>query len=234
MYSQKRTARIAGALYFIVVLTGFFNLGYVPSRLVVWDDPAATYNNIKAAEWLFRLGIYAGIVCYTAFLLLPLVLYKLLEKVNRTYAVAMVALAVVSVPVSLYNFIHKFSVLTLISDVGYINLELADLHDQVLLNLAYYSNGVKIASVFWGLWLLPFGYLIFRSGFLPKFLGVFLIAGCFGYLINFTGGFLFPEYKNLGIAGYVSLPATIGEVGICLWLLIIGVKKNKTNAVERV
>jgi hypothetical protein len=222
MDSPKTTARIAGALYLVVVLTGLFALMYVPSNLIVWDDAQVTFNNIVASETLFRLGIYAGILCYTAFLLLPLVLYKLLQHVNKTHAVAMVALALVSVPISLFNLTHKFAVLTLINKPDFFSA--ADLPKQVLLQLEYYNNGIEVAAVFWGLWLFPFGYLVFKSGILPKILGILLMAGCFGYLINFTGSFLFPGYDSLGISGYISLPSGLGEIGTCLWLLIAGVR----------
>jgi len=222
MDSPKTTARIAGALYLVVVLTGLFALMYVPSTLMVWTDAQATFNNIVASETLFRLGIYAGILCYTAFLLLPLVLYKLLQHVNKTHAVAMVALALVSVPISLFNLTHKFAVLTLINKPDFFSA--ADLPKQVLLQLEYYNNGIEVAAVFWGLWLFPFGYLVFKSGILPKILGILLMAGCFGYLINFTGSFLFPGYDSLGISGYISLPSGLGEIGTCLWLLIAGVR----------
>jgi hypothetical protein len=222
MESPKITARIAGALYLVVVLTGFFALMYIPSTLIVWTDAAATFNNIKNSETLFRLGIYAGVLCYTAFLLLPLVLYKLLNDVNKTHAIAMVSLALVSVPISLFNLTHKFAVLTLINEPDFFSG--TDLHQQVLLQLEYYNNGIEVAAVFWGLWLFPFGYLVFKAGMLPKVLGILLMAGCFGYLINFTGSFLFPGYDALGISGYISLPSGLGEIGTCLWLLIAGVK----------
>jgi hypothetical protein len=206
-----------------VVLTGLFALLYVPSRLIVWTDAQTTYHNIKESETLFRLSIYAGIVCYTAFLLLPLVLYKLLQHVNKTHAVAMVALALTSVPISLFNLTHKFAVLTLINKPDFFSA--VDLPKQVLLQLEYYNNGIDVAAVFWGLWLFPFGYLVFKSGMLPKILGILLMAGCFGYIINITGGLLFPvSYKELGISGYVSLPSGLGEIGTCLWLLMAGVK----------
>ena len=91
MDSNKKTARIAGLLYLIVVLTGIFNLMYVPSKLIVWDNASVTFNNILESETLFRLGIVGGIICYTAFLILPIVLYKLLNQVNKTYAIGMVA-----------------------------------------------------------------------------------------------------------------------------------------------
>lgn len=226
MESPKQTARIAGALYLVVVLTGLFALMYIPSKLIVWNDAQATFNNIKASETLFRFGIYAGIVCYTAFLLLPIVLYKLLQHVNKTHAIAMVALALTSVPISLFNLTHKLAVLTLISKPEYFSA--ADLPGQVLLQLEYYNNGIDVAAVFWGLWLFPFGYLVFKSGMLPKILGILLMAGCFGYIINLTGGLLFPtQYNALGISGYVSIPSGLGEIGTCLWLLIAGVRIKK-------
>lgn len=229
MYSNKKTARIAGLLYLIVVLTGIFSLGYVPSKLIVDDNAAATVLNIRTSETLFRLGILSSIICYTAFLLLPLVLYKLLKPVNKIPAALMVIFAVVSVPLSLINLLDKFAILTLISKAGYLTAVGADqLQTQVLLYLDYYDNGIKIVSIFWGLWLLPFGYLVYRSGLLPKVLGIFLMAGCFGYLINFAGNFLFPAYHQMGISSFIRLPASIGEIGTCLWLLVMGVKEKQT------
>lgn len=227
MDSPKKIARLAGLLYLIVVLTGIFSLAYVPSQLIVWGNAEATYNAITGSETLFRFGIAAGIICYIAFLFLPFVLYKLLSPVNKSHALAMVALAVISVPISLVNLLNKFSVLTLLSGDDYLKVLGTDqLQAQILLQLEYYNNGIQLASVFWGLWLLPFGYLVFKSGFLPKLLGVLLMAGCVGYLINTFGSLLFQDYSGLGISGIVSLPATLGEIGTCLWLLIMGVKEK--------
>lgn len=228
MEPTKKTARVAGLLYFIVVLTGIFTLAYVPSKLIEWDNAAQTFDNLKDSETLFRLSIVAGVICYTAFLILPFVLYKLLSHVSKPHAIGMVILSAVSVPFSLYNLVNKVNVLTLIDNKSYLHvMELDKLKAQVLLTLNYYNNGVQIVSVFWGLWLLPFGYLVFKSGFLPKILGIFLTVGCFGYLINFTGNFLFQNYADLGISRYISLPASLGEIGICLWLLIAGIKRHQ-------
>jgi hypothetical protein len=213
------------------VLAGIFSLAYVPSKLIDWNDAAKTYTNIQASETLFRLGIVAGIICYTAFLLLPFALYKLLHAVNRDIAITMVVLTTASVPFSLYNLLHKVNVLTLIGKEAFQQtMSIEQKQIQVLQELVYYNNGVELISVFWGLWLLPFGYLVYKSGFLPKILGILLMAGCFGYLVNFLGGFLIPQYGSLGIAKFISLPATFGEIGACLWLLIIGIKKNQTHA----
>jgi hypothetical protein len=230
MNSDKKVARIAGLLYLIVVVTGIFNLAYVPSKLIVWDNASVTVKNIMEHETLFRLGIFGGLICYTAFLLLPLVLYKLFKPIDKTYAVLMTVFAMVSVPISFINMENKFSVLTLLSKADYLKAIDADmLQTQVMFYLHSYNNGNQIASIFWGLWLFPLGYLIFKSGLLPKVLGIFLIVGCFGYLINFTGNFLFPNYDKATISNYITLPASIGEIGTCLWLLIMGAKSyNQT------
>jgi hypothetical protein len=229
MNTNNKTARIAGLLYLVVVLTGLFHLMYVPAKLIVLNNPSVTVSNITASETLFRLSIVSGLVCYLAFLFLPLVLYKLLSPVNKTYAIAMVTLALASVPISFINLINKFDVLTLIGKAHYLSaFEKNNLEAQVMLHLHYYNNGIQVAAIFWGLWLFPFGYLVYRSGFLPKVLGVLLMAGCFGYLIDFTGSFLFPKYYNeLGIASFISIPSGLGEIGTCLWLLIAGVKKSE-------
>ncbi len=225
MNSNKKTARTAGLLYLGVVLFGIFHLMYVPSKLIARDDAPATVDNIMASELLFRFGIVSGLICYTLFLFLPLVLYKLLKPVDKTMATLMVILAVASVPISLINIQNQFDVLSLLSGADYLKaLEAAQLQAQVMLSLASYNNGIRILQIFWGLWLFPFGYLVFKSGFLPKILGLFLMAGCFGYLINFFGYSLLPNYSDTGISTLASLPASIGEIGICFWLLIMGAK----------
>ena len=230
MDSKKKIARIAGLLYLIVVLSGIFHLMYVPSKLIESDNHSVTISNIIASETLFRLGILGGLICYTSFLLLPLILYKLLSPVNKTHAVLMVTLAVVSVPISFVNMLNKFAVLTLLSKAKYLSVfEVDNLQAQVLLYLDYYRNGNQIASIFWGLWLFPFGYLVFKSGFLPKVLGILLMVGCIGYIIDFMGIFLFSNYSETGISTYLSIPGSLGEIGICLWLLIIGIKVNRNS-----
>ena len=142
----------------------------------------------------------------------------------------MVILSVVSVPISLLNFNNKFLVLNLLNKAK--NLEgsnLQNIDEQVLVYLQSYNTGNQIATIFWGLWLFPFGYLVYKSGFLPKLLGILLMFGCVGYLINFVGTLLYPEYGNSTISNYITKPGSIGEIGICLWLLIVGVWKKKMD-----
>ncbi len=229
--SLKKTARIAGLLYLGVVLTGIFTLMYVPSKLFVADNASLTYQNIASSQSLLRFGIVGGLLCYTFFLFLPLVLYKLLKPVNETHAKLMVLLAVLSVPIFFLNVQNLFSILSLINEgQSKFGLTSEQTQSQVMLCLNQYDNGMRIVHIFSGLWLLPFGYLVYKSGFLPKILGILLMLGCFGYLINFIGNTLISDYSKLGLSSYISLPASIGEIGICLWLLVMGVKeKNKIN-----
>jgi hypothetical protein len=231
MSSIKKTARIAGAIYLVVVLTGMFSLAYVPSKLIFWNDPAKTLHSITASIQLFRLGIASSMICYLAFLALPLALYQLLRSVNEKYAKLMVILAVVSVPISLLNLHHKFDVLSLTSGAEYLKaLSQQQLQERVMFALDSYDNGIQIVQLFWGLWLFPFGYLVYQSKLLPKFLGILLMLGCFGYLINVFGRTIFADYGSLGISRYISMPASIGEIGTCLWLLIMGVREKKVLA----
>ena len=100
------------------------------------------------------------------------------------------------------------------------------LQAQVMFHLRLYNNGILFNSVFWGLWLFPFGYLVYKSGFLPRVLGIFLMLGTVGYLVDFSGRALFPLYRETALADFATLPASIGEIGTCLWLLIMGAKER--------
>ncbi len=225
--TQNKTARIAGLFYLSIVLSGIFSLMYVPSKLIVWDDASTTFYNIATSETLFRMGILSGLVCYVCFIMLPIVLYKLLKPVHKNYAVLMVVFAIVSVPISYLNIHNKVDILSLIGNAEYLKVYTTEqLQAQVMLLLESYHNGILIVEVFWGLWLFPFGYLVFKSGFLPKILGVLLMVGCFSYLIEVFGGLLLPNWE---ISFFVMLPASLGEIGTCLWLLIMGTKKKQIN-----
>ena len=233
MNSNKKTARIAGLLYLGNIVTGIFALMFVPSKLIVWDNASVTFDNILAHESLFRLGVLSGLVCFTFFLFLPLVLYKLLKPVNKNYALVMVILALISVPIYFANVVNQFNVLTLVGKHGYIKVfDLDKIQAQVLFYLHSYQNGNQIGSIFWGLWLLPFGYLVFKSGRLPKILGILLMAGCLCYLVDFIGDFLFLGYSNTIISSFIGLSEGVGEIGICLWLLFFGVKDTNKELVN--
>ncbi len=223
----NKTAKIAGLLYLITVVTGLFGLMYVPSQISVPGNPSATIANIVASQSLYRFGIAAALVCYTVFLVVPLPLYRLLSPVGRNAAVLMVVFAVANVPLALISIAKKIDILSLLDRTGHGPTIPSDqVQAQVMRSLDAYGNGMLVSEIFSGLWLIPFGYLVFKSGFLPRVLGVLLMAGGLGYLITVFGQVLISGYDHLPIANFDTLPAGLGEIGICLWLLIVGVKES--------
>lgn len=219
----RAMARIAGLLYLVVVLAGIFSLAYVPSQTQVADDAVATLAAIRSHEMLFRLGIAAGIICYTAFLLLPLALHRVLAAHGRTAAALMVAFALVSVPLSFANLQHKLAVLALLGNASAVpSPDL--LAAQAMAELQSYGRGIQVLKLFWGLWLLPLGWLVFTSRAIPRVLGVLLMLGCAGYVADVFARLLVPGFADTTLAGFIVLPATLGEIGTCLWLLVMGVR----------
>ena len=227
MITKNKIAKIAGIIYLGVVILGIFSLMYVPSKLINEDNSALTLQNLTTSETLFRFGILGGLLCYILFIFLPLVLHKILKNVNESMSKLMVLLALISVPMYFINAQNEFALLSLIN---YPNLSKGfsteQLQTQIFFHIHLHNQGMRLVHIFSGLWLFPFGYLVFKSNFLPKILGIFLMIGCFGYLINFVGYTLSRNYSALGISSYISLPASIGEIGICLWLLFVGIKEK--------
>lgn len=219
-----RMARAAGVLYLVVIATGVFNLMYLPSQLTVHGDAAATLERVVHAQRLFRFGILADLLCNTAFLLLPLAFYRLLGSANRRAAWMMVAFAVVQVPIAFVNATHRLDVLWLLDGAYPSPLGPEQVQEQVMLALAAYRHGLFVLEVFWGLWLLPLGYLIIASGQLPRVLGVLLVLGGAGYLADVLATLLLPTYPTWAVADYLTLPASLGEIGTCLWLLVMGAR----------
>jgi hypothetical protein len=218
MNSIKNIARIAGLLYLILSALSAFGLVYVPSVLIAPRDAATTVSNILANEWLFRLGIVSNLLAFTVNIFVVVFLYKLLKPVNEGVASLMVILILMGLAIGMLNELNQVAVL-LFSSADYLTAFTADqLQALVLLSLDLYEHGFLISHIFFGLWLFPMGYLIFKSGFLPRFLGVLLIIAGFGYLVDFILFFLFPD---VGVT--VSEFTFVGEVLLLLWLLIRGV-----------
>lgn len=229
--TTRRQARTAGALYVLNVITGLFGLAWVPSQVGGHGDAALTMQRIAAHEGLFRAGIAAELVCYLAFLLLPLALYRLLGATQRTAAVLMVALAAASVPLSLAALAHRLDVLTLLGHAAWLkDITATELPTQVMQQLAAYGNVQRLAQVFWGLWLIPFGWLAIRSGQLPRVLGILLVLGGLSYVLDFTGQLLVTGYDDTVLASYVTLPAALGEIGTSLWLVVMGARPPRDRA----
>jgi len=216
--STKKTARAAGFLYLLIFCLGVFAELFVRQNLIMPGDAAATVNNIMASESLFRLSLLIDLIRHTFLILLPLVLYRLLKPVNKNIALLMVVLALVSIPIGFINELNHFAALLLVDGADYLTVFGADqLQAQVMFFLDLYAYGAYIPQML-SLWLLLLGYLVFKSGFLPRILGILLMIGCFCYLIDAVSFFLFANSMAT-----LSLLAFIGELIFALWLLIKGV-----------
>jgi len=226
MRSTKNPGRFAGLLYVLTSIVGFFAMGYVPSKLIVHGNAAATASNIAASETLFRLGIAAGLIGQAAFIFVALALYDLLQGVSRRHASLMVILIVVSIPIALVNELNSIAALVLVRGESVFERPQRDALAMLFLNL--HHHGFVVAEIFWGLWLFPLGLLVYRSRFLPRFLGVWLaLAGIAWVLLSLTG-ILMPQYQNK-VDAY-SQPAFIGEIVFMLWLAIKGAQPPALDA----
>jgi len=233
MDSTKRTARLAGLLYLVSAIPGVFSLIYVPSRLSVRGDAAATADRIRASETLLRMGIAAELLSTILFIFVALVLYRLFKPVAERAALAMMILILISFPVSLYNVVNEIAALNFAGGGRAANaLSVFDAHQRDALAYLFFhlhSQAIVIvAQVFWGLWLFPFAICVMRSGFIPRFLGVLLIiAGCGYVAVSLTEAAL-PQYAHT--VEQVAQVTNLAELPIIFWLLIWGAKPQRTKA----
>ncbi len=227
MNTTKSQARVAGVLYLLTSLPGVFSLLYVPSHFIVSGNAAATASKIQGDEFVFRLGIVSELIGFTGFIFVVRALYRLLVGVNKAQASLMVTLMLVSIPISLVNVLNEFAVLKLVHGGDFLAVFDKPQRDALaMLFLHLHFQGFMVAQVFWGLWLIPFGLLAYKSGFLPRILGVLLIIACFGYLANsFVGFGLLPD-----VFSRVVGQLTLCELPIILWLLIVGAKDQPLGA----
>jgi len=230
MDSTKKKARVAGFIYLSLIVTAPFSLIYVPRTLIVRGDATATANNIRASEMLFRAGIVAELLSAVTFIFVVMALYRLLSGVNKTHASLMAILGLVSVPIGFVNVLSNIAALTLFRGGDFLAVfDKRQLDALAMLFLRLYGQGNVVNEIFWGLWLFPFGVLVFRSGFLPRILGVWLILNCFAYLaLSFTG-LLLPQYVVM--VSRIAFPVLFGEMAIMLWLVIMGAKERDQSLV---
>jgi uncharacterized protein DUF4386 len=223
MSSATNPGRVAGLLYVIISVVGFFAMGYVPGKVIVHGDAAATANSIAAHETLFRFGIVAALVGQAGFIFVALALYDLFKGVNRRHASLMVILIVVSIPIAFLNEVNSFAALALVRGADFLSmLEKPQREILAMLFLNLHGRGFVVCETFWGLWLLPLALLVYKSRFLPRFLGVWLALAGFSWVILSLTSTLLPQYQNR-MNNYLQ-PAIIGEIVFMLWLLIKGAK----------
>ena len=230
MHPTKTDARVAGVLYLLLCVFGPVRLIYIPNTLIVSGNASATSNNIAAHETLFRLGIVSDLIGATIVIFVTLALYRLLKGVDQGLAVLMVMLGSLMVtPIYFVNTVNDGAALLFARGTDFLSvLEKPQRDAFAMLFLRLHHQCVLANEIFWGLWLFPFGLLVYRSRFLPRFLGAWLMIACFAYLaLSFTG-LLFPQYE--GRVFTFAQPLMLGEVATMLWLLIKGVKVQRSAA----
>jgi hypothetical protein len=231
MHPVKKTARVAGFLYLLVVLTGPFVLIYVPNKLFVPGDATATASNILAHESLFRAHIAVGLVSELLFIAVVLTLYRLLKGVNRELATLMVILILIDAPLAFLSVANEVSTLTFLRGPNFLAVFDKPQRDALTTLLINFDRqGVLVSEVFWGLWLLPLGLLVYRSGFIPRLLGVWLFINGLAYLVISSTGLLLPQ--DYRVVFNLATPVLLGEVAFMLWLLIVGARVEPQPAIS--
>jgi hypothetical protein len=222
--------RVAGFLYLLLAVIGPFRLIYIPSTLVVSGNATATANNIAAHELLFRLGIVSDLLTGTIGLFVGLALYRLFKEVDQNLAALIMILGALMVtPIYFVNTLNDAAALLLVRGSDFLSVfDQPQRNAMAMLFLRLHHGGVVVNEIFWGLWLFPFGVLVYRSRFLPRFLGVWLIINGFAYLSTSFTGLLLPQYEEM--VSNVTFPALLGEVAIMLWLLIKGAQPQTLDA----
>jgi hypothetical protein len=229
MRSTWNPGRFAGLLYVLTSIVGFFAMGYVPGKLIVHGNAAATASNIAAHETLFRLGIAGELIGQAGFIFVALALYDLLKGIDRRQASLMVTLIVVSIPIAFVNEMNSMITLVLVHGADFLSVFEKPQRDALaMLFLNLHRYGFVVAEIFWGLWLFPLARLVYRSRFLPRFLGAWLALAGFAWVILSLTGVLMPVYQDK-VNTYCQ-PAFFGELAFMFWLLIKGARPSAEDA----
>jgi len=230
MSSTRNPGRVAGFWYLLLCIVGPLRLIYIPDKLFVHGNASATANNIAAHEWLFRFGIVADLLGAVILIFLVLAFYRLFKGVDQNLAVLVVIVGGV-MPSLLYfvNVVSDSAALMVVRGADFLSVFDKPQRDALaMLFLRMHDHQNIAAEVLWGLWLFPLAILVYRSGFLPRFLGVWLVINGFAYLALSLTGELFPQFQ--GKVFTLSQPAMFGEIALMLWLVIKGAKPQAVAA----
>jgi hypothetical protein len=232
MEAIKKQARVAGFLYLLIVLVGPLRLIYIPSKLFVTGDATATAGNILAHEMLFRLGMLSDLVGGALLVYLVMALYRLFRDVDQKQAVLMVILGgVMPACICLVNVVNDAAALLLIRGADFLQVFDKPQRDALaMLFLRLHYQEIVAAMTLWGLWLFPLAILTYKSGFLPRWLGIWLALNGLAYLAQSVIGELFPQYTDM--LSNVAFPVQFGEIAFMLWLLIMGTREQAPNSLR--
>ena len=229
MSSIRNPGRLAGLWYLLLVLVGPLRLIVIPNKLFVTGDAAATAANLAAHEWLFRAGIVSEVVGGVILVFMTMAFYRLFEGVDRKLAALVVILGGI-MPGLLYFIGAALDGSALLIARGADFLGVFDKPQQdalAMLFLKVAGQQITAAEMLWGVWLLPLAALTWRSGFLPRFLGVWLALNGLAYIVLCLTGELWPQYHSV-VFNY-GQPFFFGEVAYMLWLVIRGSRPREST-----
>jgi hypothetical protein len=221
MQVSRNPGRWAGLLYLVASVPAVFALIYVPGKLIVHGNAPATIHNIAASEPLFRAAIAAELIGQGLFVFVALALYELFKGVDQRRAAQMLLLILISIPIAFLNELNSLATLELVRGDDFLSaLDKPQRDALAMLFVRLHGDGFDIASIFWGLWLFPLGALAYQSRFIPRIIGVLLIAHGCTYVIGSLVSFVLPQYEKP--VSQWMMPFTFGEPLFMLWLLVMG------------
>jgi len=218
--------RVAGLWYLLIVLLGPLRLIYIPSKLFVKGNATATVGNIAAHQWLFRAGIVSDLIGGVVLVLLVLAFYRLFRGVDQNLAVQVVIFGGI-MPALLYfiSVVGDIAALAITRGIDFLSVfSKPQLDALAMFLLVLRDHQYTAAEILWGVWLFPLGILIYKSRFMPRFLGIWLILGGLSYVALSLTAVMFPAYQDKVFK--ISQPAMFGEIALMLWLLIKGARPS--------
>ena len=230
MNSTRNPGKVAGLWYLLLCVIGPVRLMYIPGKLFVHGNATATASNIAAHEWLFRFGIVGDLLCGVILIFLTMAFYRLFKDVDQYLAVLVVILGgVMPALIDFVGVVSDAGALMVVRGADFLSVFDKPQRDAlVMLLLRLRDQQTTAAEILWGVWLLPLAILVYRSRFLPRFLGVWLIINGFAYVImSFTGELVPQYYEKVFI---LSQPALFAELAFMLWLVIKGAKPQSLDA----
>ena len=209
--------RWAGVVYLFLIATGIFSLAYAPGQYFVRGDAAATFAKLEANLLLFKSAIVAEMACYASFVVLVGLLHRVFRPWSETSALVMLSFVLVSVPISFVAIGEKIAILDLVAQG-------AAQSGAIMSHLSRYSDILRPAEMFWGLWLLPYGLLVLKSRAIPRLFGVALILGCCSYVAGAIVPMFWDGYSTGPIGKFAGIPGSFGEIGGAIWLAVFGAR----------
>jgi hypothetical protein len=235
MKMNKKISRLTGALYLIIIASGMFAEFFVRGNLIVPGDASATTSNIIASESLFRLSIFADLIMVLCDIGLAILFYLLLKPVSKPLALLASFFRLAQATSLGVNLLNMFFVLQIIRGANYLSVfDLDQLQALIMMFLDSHSTGYTLALVFFGCSLIILGILMYKSGYFPKALGIMIIVAALAYLLDASAKILLSNYIDYQeiITIIVLVPAFIGELSLCLWLLFKGVEDDRLKQLQ--